>query len=167
MSLDEHLLSEAHAAATRVAAAERAVRVAAADHRSAVRRLHDAGGTLREMAPVLRLSHQRVHQLVSRGERLPVTHCGFCGRTEQDADRLLSGLDGRICAGCVARAAQLVATGEDPEAGHPRLHLEPVGRRACSFCGAAPARSAHVVTGVDGRVCPTCLDACGEALAGR
>lgn len=167
MTIDEHRLSEARAALARLAAAERVVRVAAADHRAAVRRLHDAGGTLRELAPVLGLSHQRVHQLVTRGERLPATDCGFCGRSEQDAGRLLTGLDGRICAGCVARAAELVPTGEDPGAGHPRLHLEPGGRRPCWFCGQVPAGSARVVTGVDGRVCPTCLAACEEVLAGR
>ncbi len=40
---------------------------ARADYQHAIRRLHAAGGSMREIAEVLGLSHQRVHQIVDAG----------------------------------------------------------------------------------------------------
>ena len=64
MPLDTGLLEQAKAAEERVIDAEHAADVARADFHRAVRRLQLAGGSLREIADALGLSHQRVHQIV-------------------------------------------------------------------------------------------------------
>ena len=64
MSLDANLLGQAEAAEARVIDAEHEAEVARADFHRAVRRLQLAGGSLREIAGALNLSHQRVHQIV-------------------------------------------------------------------------------------------------------
>ncbi len=64
MSLDANLLGQAKAAEARVIDAEHEAEVARADFHRAVRRLQLAGGSLREIAGALNLSHQRVHQIV-------------------------------------------------------------------------------------------------------
>ena len=59
------LLVRARAEGARLAAAEREALVARADYHAAVRRLHLAGASFREIADALGLSHQRVQQIVS------------------------------------------------------------------------------------------------------
>ncbi len=44
-----------------------------AEFHQAVRRLHSAGPSMREIAEALGLSHQRVHQIVSGGEEMPTS----------------------------------------------------------------------------------------------
>ena len=65
MAIDADLLSQARAAEGRLIDAEHAAEVARADFHRAVRRLQLAGGSLREIADALNLSHQRVHQIVA------------------------------------------------------------------------------------------------------
>src|SRR5258708_13338176 len=64
MPLDSSLLGQARAAEARAINAEHDAEVAPADFHRAIRRLQLAGGSLREIAEELRLSHQRVHQIV-------------------------------------------------------------------------------------------------------
>lgn len=64
MTLDEDALAEAVAARERLEAAQDEAERARADYHRAIRRLHLAGTTLREIADALGLSHQRVHQIV-------------------------------------------------------------------------------------------------------
>ena len=64
MALDPDLLSEAKIAEADLVEAEHAAEVARAEFNRAVRRLHLAGASLREIATALGLSHQRVHQIV-------------------------------------------------------------------------------------------------------
>src|SRR5207248_387900 len=62
--IDEGLLGTARAAGAKLEAAERGVVLARAEYHTAIRRLHLAGAPLREIASALRLSHQRVQQIV-------------------------------------------------------------------------------------------------------
>src|SRR5262245_34430215 len=64
MTLDEELLRKAKDAGSKLAEAERQVLMNRADYHTLVRRLHLAGGSLREIAQALTLSHQRVQQIV-------------------------------------------------------------------------------------------------------
>ena len=64
MALDPDLLNEAKIAEADLVEAERAAESARAEFNRAVRRLHLAGASLREIATALSLSHQRVHQIV-------------------------------------------------------------------------------------------------------
>jgi ATP-dependent Clp protease ATP-binding subunit ClpA len=64
MTLDERVLSEANGVRDRLLELQHEQERAQADLHHAIRRLHAAGGSLREIADELGLSHQRVHQIV-------------------------------------------------------------------------------------------------------
>jgi hypothetical protein len=73
VSLDSDRLNEATEARDRLLDLQHEVERARSDYHHAIRRLHAAGGSLREIADCLGLSHQRVHQIVEApaGERGP------------------------------------------------------------------------------------------------
>ena len=64
MVLDPGLVRDAEAARERLLESQHAAEQAKVDYHHAICRLHAAGGSLREIAEVLRLSHQRVHQII-------------------------------------------------------------------------------------------------------
>ena len=64
MTLDERILSDATEVRDRLLELRHEQERAQADLHHAIRRLHAAGGSLREIAEELGLSHQRVHQIV-------------------------------------------------------------------------------------------------------
>ena len=66
--LDAAVLAEARTARDQLLELQRDLEKARADYNHAVRRLHAEGGSLREIAEDLGLSHQRVHQIVEGGE---------------------------------------------------------------------------------------------------
>jgi hypothetical protein len=70
MTLDEKILGEAKELRERLLDLQHEEERARVDYQHAIRRLHAKGGSLREIADELGLSHQRVHQIV--GEE-PVT----------------------------------------------------------------------------------------------
>jgi hypothetical protein len=129
--------------------AQHAAYRAKVDYHQAIRRLHAAGGSLREIAEALRLSHQRVHQIIDeaaeptrrwwrrRGRpRGPVGPCSFCGRTPEECAKLIAGPGVFICDRCVAQATRLSAGGVVGDRAEAPMRLEPPGSEAqCSFCG--------------------------------
>ena len=64
MTLDEEILDEARSLRSRLLELQHDAERAQADYHHAIRRLQAAGGSLREIAAELGLSHQRVHQIV-------------------------------------------------------------------------------------------------------
>lgn len=66
MTLDREILAKAKAAREAVLELERQQEHATVELHHLIRRLHAAGGSLREIADVLGLSHQRVHQIVGK-----------------------------------------------------------------------------------------------------
>ena len=71
MTLDETVLPAVDAARGRLLDAEHAADRARVDFHHGIRRLHAAGGSLREIAEHFGLSHQRVHQIVDRQGEAP------------------------------------------------------------------------------------------------
>jgi hypothetical protein len=71
MGLDQELVREAERAKEQLAVAQQAAYRAKVDYHQAIRRLHAAGGSLREIAAALRLSHQRVHQIIDEPASRP------------------------------------------------------------------------------------------------
>src|SRR5215472_8650002 len=124
MALDSDLLSQARTAEAHVIDAERDAEVARAEFHRAVRRLQLAGGSLREIAEALGLSHQRVHQIVesaggSRSWRKgragsgELLSCSFCGKHQKQVKKLIAGPSVYICNECIHRVhAVLAATGK-------------------------------------------------------
>ena len=68
MGLDLELVREAERAKEQLAVSQHAAYRAKVDYHQAIRRLHAAGGSLREIAEALRMSHQRVHQIIEEAD---------------------------------------------------------------------------------------------------
>lgn len=64
MTLDEQILAEARETRQRLVDLESQTAHVRVDYHHAIKKLHAAGGSLREIADALELSHQRVHQIV-------------------------------------------------------------------------------------------------------
>lgn len=64
MTLDEQVLAEAREVRQRLVDLESQTAHVRVDYHHAIKKLHAAGGSLREIAEALELSHQRVHQIV-------------------------------------------------------------------------------------------------------
>jgi ATP-dependent Clp protease ATP-binding subunit ClpA len=69
--LDPTSLREARESRDRMLDAQHTLESARADYSHAIRRLHAGGGSLREIAESLGLSHQRVHQIVEGDDARP------------------------------------------------------------------------------------------------
>jgi len=185
MTLDEEFLGKARAAEGRMIDAERNAEVARADFHHAVRRLQLAGGSLREIADALGLSHQRVHQIVegaggSRPWRMQVRRhkppeqgnmdtkllcCSFCGNPQTQVAKLIAGPEIYICNGCVDTASRVVATGEP--AVTPLSEVASLGEDAaakCGFCGKRRHQVPGVAAAGPATVCSECLELCQEIL---
>ena len=68
MTLDPNILSDAKAARERTLQSQHELERARADFNHEIRRLHAAGGSMREISEQLGVSHQRVHQIVADSE---------------------------------------------------------------------------------------------------
>ena len=167
MAIDATLLAKAQAAGAELVEAERQVELARAEHHAAIRRLHLAGATQREIAQALALSHQRVQQIVKQAggtwwfpgrSRAKHLSCSWCNRTEDEVQRLIAGPKVHICDDCVARAAATLA-------GKPTsLGLAAAGaKQQCSFCRKRPGVANPLVTGPS-NICQECLGLCEGIL---
>ena len=67
MTLDDQLLNEAKTVREHLLDLQHEVDRARVDYQHVIRRLHAKGGSMREIAEELGLSHQRVHQIVDAG----------------------------------------------------------------------------------------------------
>src|SRR5262245_46155501 len=168
MTLDEALLEKARGEAGRLKEAERNALTAKAEYHAAVRRLHLGGGSLREIAEALGISHQRVQQIVdatggswwqrvwkSRNTRDAV--CTFCERPPSEVAKLIAGPNIYICDRCVA-AAESTAAGRVTPA-------KPA--RRCGFCSRTGRGGRRIVTESSFGICTDCLELCRQILDDR
>jgi hypothetical protein len=181
MPLNAGLLEQAKAAEDRVIDAEHAAEVARADFHRAVRRLQLAGGSLREIANALGLSHQRVHQIVEsaggsrrwRGRRAApeqLACCSFCGRDQKHTKALITGPgDVGICDRCIPQADATIAAEQPPAGKKVTIRFEsmyPVPGEAraerCSFCGKRRHQVAGMAAAAQAKICDECLELCRE-----
>jgi hypothetical protein len=175
MTLDPQLLDQARQFGDAVDEAERQALVARADYHTAIRRLHLAGGPLREIAQALAVSHQRVQQIVSgaggswwrrawRTRTLrPDAVCTWCGRPPSEVEKLVAGPAVYICDGCVTSAER--AAGGRAAGGF----VPPAARRAagrCAFCRRRASTDRTLVPAPAGAICTTCLATCREIVDG-
>jgi hypothetical protein len=176
MSLDRDLLAAVMAAGADVAAVERTALAARETHQAAIRRLHLAGASMREIAQALSISHQRVQQIVtvsggswwSRawGTRNPKRDvvCTWCLRPPAEVAALVAGPNVYICDACVGDAERVVACGDASAS----LHLAGRGATArCSFCNHRRSEMHPLVVGPLAAVCGECLTICREFVDGR
>jgi ClpX C4-type zinc finger len=191
MGLDRELVREAERAKEQLAVSQHAAYRAKADYHQAIRRLHAAGGSLREIAEALRMSHQRVHQIIEeaaeptrrrwrREPQLlpgPPGPCSFCGRPYDVCAKLIAGPGSLfICDRCVVQATRLAAGPAVEDQAEGSMRLEPPGSEArCSFCGKEAKKVRHLVAsglavpagkfGDLPRICDKCRDLGLEILA--
>lgn len=178
MPLDSDLLGQARAAKARVIDAEHDAEVARAEFHRSIRRLQLAGGSLREIAEELGLSHQRVHQIVEatggsrswRGGRAgsgELLSCSFCGKHQKQVKKLIAGPHAYICNRCIGRAHTVLAavgkTASTPVAAFRQVSAE--AREECSFCGKGRYRVEAMAAAGAARVCNECLDLCDEIIS--
>ncbi|HYM22413.1 MAG TPA: ClpX C4-type zinc finger protein [Vicinamibacterales bacterium] len=169
MALDPGLLEKARQAGTRLAEAERAALGVRSEYHAAIRRLHLDGGSLREIAVELGLSHQRVQQIVDGAggtwwQRLwkarrkrEAGPCSFCGRPPAAVAKLIAGPAVFICDGCV-RAAESAAA---------PFNRTGQTRQRCSFCGKSGRGDRQMLTSAGGNICSDCLTVCRAILTDR
>jgi hypothetical protein len=154
--LTEQLVREAQRSRDRLVELQREAEQAQVAYQHAIRRLHAAGGSMREIADALGLSYQRVHQIVDvstgkgavkrRVRRPPGSRepsrtadltCAFCGAAETDLQKLIAGPGVFICDRCVDLAHEVDVEGDGRA--NDATTLVPLGlddRKArCSFCG--------------------------------
>jgi hypothetical protein len=187
MGLDPELVREAERAKEQLAVAQHAAYRAKVGYHQAIRRLHAAGGSLREIAEALRMSHQRVHQIIDEAEptrrrreppRLsgPVGPCSFCGHPHDVCAKLIAGPGVFICDRCVIQATRLTAGPAVDDRAEGAMRPEPPGSEAkCSFCGLEARKVRYLVAsglsvpagkfGDLPRICDRCRDVCLEILA--
>jgi hypothetical protein len=172
MVLDDKLLDKARTAGADMAAVEAKAQLARAEYHTAIRRLHLAGGSLREIAAALSLSHQRVQQIVdqaggswwqrvwrTRGGHRDAT-CTFCGLPPSEVKKLVAGPDVFICDRCLAQAGRALAGRSSA------LSLAaPRSKTACSFCGKRRDASRSIALAREAAVCGECLELCRQFMA--
>jgi|SRR4051812_38458394 hypothetical protein len=175
MALDGELLDKARSARAVLDEAERRALVSRADYHTAIRRLHLAGGALREIADTLSLSHQRVQQIVSgaggtwwtrmwRGRNIkPDAVCTWCGRPPAEVAKLIAGPRVYICDACVT-AAERTAAGRRANGFR---HVTKSMTLRCSFCRRRANTLRTIVTAEAGPICTECLRTCREILDDR
>jgi|SRR5579872_2552120 len=181
MAIDQELLSEALGASSRVGELEDELEGAKAEYRSAVRRLHLAGASMREVAEALGISHQRVHQIIEEGgvrrwrrrrqTDAAVTRaaCSFCDREQRQVRKLIAGPGVYICDPCIL-AAVGVATSGRPAASPALTTVPPDAVVSCAFCHKPRESVRSIVARSDGAdaqatICDECLGLCGEILS--
>jgi ClpX C4-type zinc finger len=188
--LSERLLREALRSRDRLLDLQHEAELAQVAYQQAIRRLHAAGGSMREIADALGLSYQRVHQIVDvstgkgavKQSRIAGLTCAFCGAGGSEVRRLIAGPGVYICDRCVDLAHEVCA--ERSRRANDLTMLAPLdlaeAKARCSFCGKrrgqteamvhAPFRprvGKHAKLGRDTgvRVCRECLRLCDEILA--
>lgn len=179
MTLDAELLSQARTAEAHVIDTEHDAEVARAEFHRAVRRLQLAGGSLREIAEALGLSHQRVHQIVdsaggSRSWRKghagagELLSCSFCGKHQKQIKKLIAGPSVYICNECIHRVhAVLAAPGKTVSTTIATIAQVSEADRAerCSFCGKRRHQVAGMASTGHKQICNECLGLCDEIIS--
>lgn len=175
MTLDEQLLKKARAQAAQFAEAERQAQLSRADYHNVVRRLHLAGGSLREIAQALGLSHQRVQQMVSSAggtwwQRVwhsrslkRDTVCTFCDRPPGEVAKLIAGPNVYICDACITLAETITAEGSSRGGMAPARSLT----AQCSFCARRRRGEQPLIAAPAATICGECLHLCRQILDDR
>ena len=166
MSLNPALLETARSAAAEVGEHERLALLSRGAYHAAIRRLHLAGGSLREIAEALSLSHQRVQQIVEaaggswwrRGGRTRTGRdavCTWCSRPSSDVSKLVAGPNVYICDACLELASAAL---HDAWGTSDTLRRAPDGaKERCSFCRKRSRGDRALVLGPAAHICSECM----------
>ena len=172
MTLDNQLLKKAQDEALRLAEAERQAQNARSVYHAAVRQLHLGGGSLREIADALQLSHQRVQQIVneaggswwqrvwrSRNARQNL-RCTFCERPDAAVDKLIAGPNVYICEACVELAEKALKSGSNS-----KFMRSTNAAVRCSFCRKRRNQDRELLASTAANICGDCVRVCEQIVA--
>lgn len=175
MILNDELLKKTKLASQALAEAEHKAELARAEYNTAIRRLHLASGSLREVAQAVGLSHQRIQQIVdgaggswwsriwrSRNVKRD-TVCTFCERPPSEVASLVAGPNVFVCDGCIGRAERAASEGTNAGADFRKMGDEKT-KLKCSFCGKPKTRARVLIVNKRARVCGECLGICRQIL---
>ena len=170
MPVNPGLLERAQQMGSDLAEADRQALLARAEYHTAIRRLHLAGASFREIAEALSLSHQRIQQIVdgsggswwrrawrTRGTTRDAI-CTWCGRPPSEVQKLVAGPKIYICDGCARDASRQLAAMIDA------TRSLRAARTRCSFCSRFGTGGRKVVAGPNASVCDECLTLCREFM---
>jgi hypothetical protein len=173
MTLEEGLLRRATETRDRLIELEYETDRARLSYQHAIRRLHAAGGSLRDIAEALGLSHQRVHQIVEgvagkvavKNSRANLA-CSFCDFDKSETRKVIAGPGVRICDRCIFLATEVIQEGG--ARANERVKLAAVSdvQAKCSFCGKEVRRGDRMAGTARVRICAECLGLCTDILAG-
>ncbi len=191
MSLDDVVLADVESTRLILEGLEDRAYEARAAYHQAIRRLHARGGSMREIATALGMSHQRVHQIIGTDgivevEASAVTEvsllparaataagmavtaaedtCSFCGAPRRELDKLLAGPGPVfICGACVAQAN--LAVQQRSAKGMRTISVDEDA--TCTFCGNPSAMGGTMAEGLDGssRICAKCTETCRRLVS--
>jgi len=179
MPIETELLAAATEAEERLIETEHKAEIARADFHRAVRRLQLSGGSLREIADVLGLSHQRVHQIVEeagggrrwrkRKDNGEARACSFCGRPQRKTRRLVAGPGVFVCERCVGLATDVISSGSQAETplGVLAALSDEHARERCSFCGKRRTQVSGLASTGAAAICSACLQICDDIVTER
>ncbi len=160
MTLDETLYNEARRARDRLEEVQIEAERARSWYHESVRRLYRAGGgSLREIAQALQISHQRVHQIIDDAA------CSFCDARRAEVEKLIPGPGVFICDRCLLLALGVVANEQD--ASNDRTTIRAVAAdtsKKCSFCRKKRWRVKWMAEHGETRICGRCLSLCTEIV---
>jgi hypothetical protein len=166
----KHLVQMALQRQQAIRSLEAQLEAAKEDFCQAVRELYLSGVSLREVATTLRLSHQRIHQIVEEGNKRahswlrpvsPDLRCSFCGRSSEQVSKLVAGPDMCVCLCdiCANSCSEVLRTGTPIEGGSNSFRLlDRTQRLRCSFCDKLPGGRRSIIAGNEHRICAICLE---------
>jgi hypothetical protein len=143
MTLDKDTLTSAEQARDHLLELQHSAEVARVDYHHTIRKLHAAGGSLREIAEALGLSHQRVHQIVEPVDGAAPSDLG----PQHKVHRRLRGLVPFERFSDEARTAVGGAIDEAAALGHRRVGTEHL-LVSLAGAGTAPAGAALASFGI-------------------
>jgi len=176
MTLNQELLDKSKAAGAELAEGERRALLARGEYHAAIRRLHLAGASLREIAEALSFSYQRVQQIVhasggswwrrawrTRNARRDAV-CTWCDRPASEVSKLVAGPNVYICDACL----ELASAALDDAWGTGTLRRAPDGaKERCSFCNKRSHRERALAIGPAANICSECVRICRDFMDGR
>ncbi|PWT96105.1 MAG: hypothetical protein C5B53_10315 [Candidatus Melainabacteria bacterium] len=80
--------------------------------------------------------------------------CGFCGKSNDQVEKLIAGSGVFICDGCLKDCDELLKA----EGNKPGNHLD--GNDKCSFCDKPRSNVKSLLKGPDKHICDECVELC-------
>lgn len=160
-----------HAHEDKIAKLEQELEKAKVDYHSAICNLYFDGQSMRKIAKLLGISHQRVHQIIDQKNQTvrvcakpiqPDQRCSLCDLRADQVKSLVQGPNILACDICITSchmALSINCPGSSVMSRGNDFKVIPVtSELRCSFCGKSPSSKRNVVAGTNHQACEKCID---------